>query len=101
MKIVSWNVNGVRAALKKGLLGYVEASGADVICLQETKAQPGDVQHVAWPGYEVLWNSAEKKGYSGTAMLVRAKPKRVALGIGRVAHDREGRVLAAGFPIFG
>jgi exodeoxyribonuclease-3 len=100
MKIVSWNVNGVRAALKKGLLGYVEATGADIICLQETKAQPGDVQHVAWPGYEVLWNSAEKKGYSGTAMLVRSKPKAVALGIGAVAHDREGRVLAAEFPDF-
>ncbi len=100
MKLVSWNVNGVRAALKKGLLDYVEASGADVICLQETKAQPGDVQHVVWPGYEPLWNSAEKKGYSGTAMLLRVKPKNVALGIGAVAHDREGRVLAAEFPDF-
>ncbi len=100
MKIVSWNVNGVRAALKKGLLDFVEAADADVICLQETKAQPGDVQHVAWPGYEVFWNSAEKKGYSGTAMLVRTKPKNVARGIGAVAHDREGRVLAAEFPDF-
>jgi exodeoxyribonuclease-3 len=100
MKIVSWNVNGVRAALKKGLLGYVEATGADVICLQETKAQPGDVQHVAWPGYEVIWNSAEKKGYSGTAMLLRTKPTAVARGIGAVVHDREGRVLAAEFPDF-
>jgi exodeoxyribonuclease-3 len=100
MKIVSWNVNGVRAALKKGLLGYIEGSGADVICLQETKAQPGDVQHVVWPGYEAIWNSAEKKGYSGTAMLVRTKPKNVALGIGAIEHDREGRVLAAEFPDF-
>jgi exodeoxyribonuclease III len=100
MKLVSWNVNGVRAALKKGLLGYLESSGADVVSLQETKAQPGDVQHVKWPGYEVLWNSAEKKGYSGTAMLVRTKPKNFSLGIGAVAHDREGRVLAAEFPDF-
>ena len=100
MKLVSFNVNGVRAALKKGLLGYVEASGADVICLQETKAQPGDVQHVAWPGYEAIWNSAEKKGYSGTALLVRTQPKNLLRGIGVVEHDREGRVLAAEFPDF-
>jgi exodeoxyribonuclease-3 len=100
MKLVSWNVNGVRAALKKGLLGYVESSGADVICLQETKAHPGDVQHVVWPGYEVFWNSAEKKGYSGTALLVRAKPKNFLRGIGLGAHDREGRVLGAEYPDF-
>jgi exodeoxyribonuclease-3 len=100
MKIVSFNVNGVRAALKKGLLDYMEASGADVICLQETKAQPGDVQHVEWPGYEAHWNSAEKKGYSGTATLVRRQPKSVARGIGAEAHDREGRVLATEFPDF-
>jgi len=100
MKLVSWNVNGVRAALKKGLLGYVEASGADVICLQEIKAHPGDVQHVAWPGYEPLWYNAEKKGYSGTGMLVRSKPLQVTRGIGRAEHDREGRVLAAEFSDF-
>lgn len=100
MKIVSWNVNGVRAALKKGLLDYVESSGADVICLQEIKAQPGDVQHVAWPGYEALWNSAEKKGYSGTALLLRRPPQGVVRGIGVAGHDREGRVLAAELPDF-
>ncbi len=100
MKLVSWNVNGVRAALRKGLLGYLEACGADVVCLQETKAQPGDVQHVAWPGYEVLWNSAEKKGYSGTAMFVKVKPRSVFSSIGIGAHDREGRVLGAEFPDF-
>ena len=95
MRIVSWNVNGVRAALKKGLLGYIEGCGADVVCLQETKAQPGDVQHVKWPrGYEVLWNSAEKKGYSGTAVLTRVRPADVRRGIGVAGHDREGRVLA-------
>ena len=101
MKIVSWNVNGVRACLKKGLLDFIEKSGADVLCLQETKAQPGDVQHVAWPaGYEVFWNSAEKKGYSGTAVLTRVKPLSVRPGIGAAEHDSEGRVLAVEFPDF-
>ncbi len=100
MKLVSWNVNGVRAALKKGLLAYVEASGADAVCLQEIKAHPGDVQHVEWPGYHAIWNSAEKKGYSGTAILTRRKPLSVSLGIGVAEHDREGRVLAAEYPDF-
>jgi exodeoxyribonuclease-3 len=72
MKLVSWNVNGVRAALGKGLLDWMAAGRADVICLQEVKATAGDVQHVAWPtGYEVHWNAAQKKGYSGTALLTR------------------------------
>ena len=101
MRIISWNVNGVRAALKKGLFGFIESSDADVICLQETKAHPGDVQHVQWPkGYEVHWNSAEKKGYSGTAVLTRVKPKSVQNGIGVAEHDREGRVLAMEFADF-
>ena len=100
MKLVSWNVNGIRAALRKGLLGYLEGSGADVVCLQETKAHPGDVQHVAWPGYQPLWNSAEKKGYSGTAILTKVRPLAVSLGIGSAGHDREGRVLAAEYPDF-
>src|SRR5450432_2047794 len=101
MKIISWNVNGVRSALKKGLLEFVEKSDADVICLQETKAHPGDVQHVKWPrGYEMHWNSAEKKGYSGTSVLTRIKPKSIRNGIGASAHDMEGRVLAVEFPDF-
>jgi exodeoxyribonuclease-3 len=101
MKLVSWNVNGVRAALKKGLLGFLERGGADVVCLQETKANPGDVQHVEWPaGYAVHWNSAEKKGYSGTAVLTRIPPRSVRAGIGVGAHDREGRVLALEFDDF-
>jgi len=101
VKLASWNVNGVRAALKKGLLDYIEACDADVVCLQETKAQPGDVQHVKWPsGFEVLWNSAEKKGYSGTAVLTRVRPADVRQGIGGAAHDKEGRVLAMEFPDF-
>ena len=94
MKLVSWNVNGVRAGIKKGLLGYLEASGADVVCLQETKAHPGDVQHVAWPGgYQAFWNSADKKGYSGTAVFSRVKPLSVDYGMGQDGHDREGRII--------
>ncbi|HEX3728402.1 MAG TPA: exodeoxyribonuclease III [Opitutaceae bacterium] len=100
MKLVSWNVNGVRSALRQGLLDFVAASGADAICLQETKAHPGDVQHVKWPGYHALWNSADKKGYSGTAILLRDRPSKVGLGIGAEAHDREGRVLAVELPDF-
>ena len=99
MKLISWNVNGVRSALKKGLMDYLESARADVVCLQETKAHPGDVQHVAWPlGYQAHWNSAEKKGYSGTAILTRVAPLRTVSGIGAKGHDGEGRVLAAEFP---
>jgi exodeoxyribonuclease-3 len=98
MKLVSWNVNGIRAALRKGAMDYFTAVNADVICLQETKAHPGDVQHVAWPpGYEPFWNSADKKGYSGTAVLTRVKPVKVTNGIGVAAHDTEGRVITLEF----
>jgi exodeoxyribonuclease-3 len=83
MKLVSWNVNGVRAAHKKGLLEYMAAAQADVICLQEAKAHPGDAQHIAWPlGYEVFWNPAVKKGYSGTIVFTRAK---ISAGCWRMA----------------
>ncbi|MBK9990186.1 MAG: exodeoxyribonuclease III [Verrucomicrobia bacterium] len=101
MKIVSWNVNGVRAVLKKDLLKIMEAFAADVICLQETKAHPGDVQHVAWPsGYEAYWNSAVKKGYSGTVTFSRVKPLGVSYGIGMAEHDGEGRVVTTEFADF-
>ena len=101
MKLISWNVNGIRANLRNGLLDFMARSGADVICVQETKAQPGDVQHVAWPaGYEVFWNSAEKKGYSGTAVFTRVRPLSVGHGIGLAGHDREGRVLTVEYPDF-
>ena len=101
MKLVSWNVNGIRASLKKGLAEFLETSDADVFCLQETKAHPGDVQHVPWPrGLVAHWNSAEKKGYSGTAILTRVKPKSVSSGIGVAAHDTEGRVLTAEYDDF-
>jgi exodeoxyribonuclease-3 len=101
MKLISWNVNGVRASAKKGLLEFMQSAKADVICLQETKATPEDLTHLAWPrGYEVFWNSAEKKGYSGTALFTRVKPKKLALGIGVADHDREGRVITAEFDDF-
>lgn len=96
MKILSWNVNGVRAAHGKGLVEWMHGSGADVICLQEVKATLGDVQHIAWPeGYEVFWNPAQKKGYSGTALLTRRKPVAVVNGIGSSDHDMEGRAVTA------
>lgn len=101
MKLLSWNVNGVRAVLKKGLLPFMEASGADILCLQETKAHPGDVQHEAWPaGYEAIWCSAVKKGYSGTVVFTKKKPLNVSLGLGLPAHDAEGRVITLEFPEF-
>jgi len=101
MKLVSWNVNGVRAAHKKGLLDYMAKAQADVICLQEAKAHPGDAQHIAWPGgYEVIWNPAVKKGYSGTIVFTRVKPLKVALGIGLPAARREGRVITVEYPDF-
>ena len=101
MKLISWNVNGVRATLKKGLLDYFKTARADVICLQETKAHPGDVQHVEWPaGYEVFWNSADKKGYSGTVVFTKVKPVKVTNGFGDPAHDGEGRVITVEYDEF-
>lgn len=101
MKLISWNVNGLRAVLEKGFLDYFVGAGADVVCLQETKCHPGDVQHVTWPrGYEVVWNAAEKKGYSGTAVFSRVKPLAVTYGLGVAEHDREGRVITVEFDTF-
>ena len=98
VKLLSWNVNGVRAALGKGLLDWMAAAKADVICLQEVKATPGDVQGVVWPaGYEVVWNAAQKKGYSGTALFAKRKPLGVTLGLGSPEHDAEGRAITAEF----
>ena len=101
MKFVSWNVNGVRAALKKGLLEFMNQTDADIVCLQEAKAHPGDVQHIAWPrGFEVFWNPARKKGYSGTVTFTRLKPQNISLGLGLPDHDGEGRIVTAEFPDF-
>jgi exodeoxyribonuclease-3 len=93
MKLISWNVNGIRAVLKKGFLDFVAAEKPDIVCVQETKASP-EVVEVEWlDGYEAHWNAAEKKGYSGVLTLTRHKPLSVQRGIGIMAHDREGRVL--------
>ena len=93
MKLTSWNVNGLRAALGKGLLDWIAQEGADVICLQEVKAMPEQVS-VAWPsGYSVHWNSAERKGYSGTLTLSRRPVLSVERGLGSWLPDNEGRVL--------
>lgn len=103
MKLLSWNVNGARAVLDKGsLLPWMEASGADVVCLQETKCHPGDVAHVSWPsGYgSVTFYAAEKKGYSGTAILSKHAPLGVKFGFGMKDHDAEGRVITAEFEKF-
>ena len=94
MKLISWNVNGIRAALGKGFTEAFSALDADVFCLQETKCQPGQVK-LDLPGYEQYWYSAEKAGYSGTAMFTRVKPLSVRYGIGVDAFDHEGRVITA------
>ena len=90
MKLISWNVNGLRACMGKGFEDTFRSQDADVFCLQETKLQAGQV--VFEPeGYECFWNYAEKKGYSGTAVFTKNKPLNVVLGIGRDEFDREGR----------
>ncbi len=99
MKLISWNVNGLRACLQKGFLDFFREADADVFCLQETKLQEG--QHdLELSGYYQYWNYAEKKGYSGTALFAREKPLEVAYGIGVEEHDREGRVITAEFADF-
>ena len=99
MKFVSWNVNGLRACLKKGFTESVLALDADFICLQETKMERGQAQ-VELPGYHEFWNSAEKKGYSGTAIFTKHKPLSVANGIGIQEHDQEGRVITLEYESF-
>ena len=96
-KLISWNVNGLRACLNKGFLDYFHETDADVFCLQETKLQAGQVE-LELPGYSQFWNYAEKKGYSGTAIFTKEEPLSVAYGIGAKEHDREGRVIAAEYP---
>ena len=92
MKLISWNVNGLRACEGKGFSDTFRRLDADFFCLQETKMQPGQLD-LLFDGYESFWNSAEKKGYSGTAIFTRHKPLSVTYGIGIDEHDREGRVI--------
>jgi exodeoxyribonuclease III len=100
VKLISWNVNGLRAVLRKNFLDFLAQEDPDILCLQETKASPDQVEKV-WPSHYVdFWNSALKKGYSGTAILTRSKPMEVTCGIGAAEHDGEGRVLNAEFKDF-
>lgn len=94
MKLISWNVNGLRACLKKGFLDFCALSGADVYCLQETKLQAGQLE-LELAGYHQFWNYADKKGYSGTAILTREEPVSVTYGFGDDLHRHEGRVITA------
>lgn len=99
MKMISWNVNGLRAAMGKGFMDFFRQQDADIFCLQETKLQEGQIQ-LDMPGYYQYWNYAEKKGYSGTAVFTKRKPVNVMLGIGMEEHDREGRVITLEFDEF-
>ncbi len=96
MKLISWNVNGLRACVQKGFLDYFNTVDADVFCLQETKLQEGQIE-LDLPGYYQYWNYAEKKGYSGTALFTKTEPLSVSYGIGIEEHDKEGRVICAEF----
>ncbi len=95
-KLISWNVNGLRACVTKGFLDFFNSVDADVFCLQETKLQEGQID-LDLEGYHQYWNYAEKKGYSGTAMFCKDEPLSVAYGIGIEEHDKEGRVITAEF----
>ncbi|MFR3730353.1 exodeoxyribonuclease III [Lacrimispora sp.] len=95
-KMISWNVNGLRACVEKGFLDYFNEVDADVFCIQESKLQEGQID-LPTPGYYQYWNYAEKKGYSGTAIFTKEKPLSVTYGIGEEEHDKEGRVIAAEF----
>ena len=99
MRLISWNVNGLRACVQKGFLDVFRELDADCFCLQETKLQPGQID-LELPGYEQYWCSAEKKGYSGTALFTKRTPLSVTYGIGVPELDNEGRVITAEFPEF-
>ncbi len=99
MKLYSWNVNGLRACMTKGFADFLQEAAPDVICLQETKMQREQADFV-FPGYEEYWNSAERKGYSGTAIFTRHKPLSVSYGLGQPEHDTEGRVITLEFDGF-
>jgi len=99
MRFLSWNVNGLRACVKKGFEDVFWGMDADFFCLQETKLQPGQIE-LDLPGYEQFWCSAEKKGYSGTAIFAKHKPLSVRYNLGIPEHDTEGRVITLEYPDF-
>ena len=100
MKLISWNVNGIRACLNKGFDEFFKSVNADVFCIQETKCRPEQVEWLEYEGYTSYWNSAEKKGYSGTAVFTKIKPIAVTYGIGIEEHDHEGRVITMEYEDF-
>ena len=99
MKLISWNVNGLRACVGKNFIEDFKKLDADIFCLQETKLQEGQIS-LELPGYHQYWNYAEKKGYSGTAVFTKEEPLSVSCGIGIEEHDHEGRVITLEFPAF-
>ena len=103
MKLISWNVNGIRACLNKGFTDVFKQLDADIFCIQETKMQEAQLDEnilEIFEGYNAYWNSAEKKGYSGTAIFTKQKPLNVTYGIGKEEHDKEGRVITLEFEKF-
>ncbi len=99
MKLISWNVNGLRAVMKKNFYEFVKEASPDILCLQETKMQEGQAE-VELPDYHKYWCSAEKKGYSGTLTLTKEKPLNVTYNMGIEKHDHEGRIVNCEFPDF-
>lgn len=99
MKLISWNVNGLRACMQKGFMDFFEEENADFFCLQETKLQEGQIA-LELPGYNQYWNYAQKKGYSGTAIFAKESPLSVRLGIGVPELDTEGRLITLEYPDF-
>ena len=99
MKLISWNVNGIRACVNKGFKDFFNEIDADIFCIQETKCQEGQIE-LEFEGYKSFWNSAEKKGYSGTAIFTKIDPLSVRYGIGIEEHDKEGRVITLEFEKF-
>ena len=99
MRLISWNVNGLRACIGKGFLDFVNFIDADVICLQETKLQPHQIE-LDLPQYHIYWNSADKKGYSGTAVFTKQEPLSVTYDFGEDIHRHEGRVITCEYPDF-
>lgn len=99
MRLISWNVNGLRACVNKGFLDFFKEIDADIFCIQESKLQEGQIQ-LELEGYHQYWNYAVKKGYSGTAIFTKAEPLSVTYGIGKEEHDQEGRVITLEFSEF-
>jgi exodeoxyribonuclease-3 len=99
MKLISWNVNGLRACVNKGFMDVFRQMDADIFCIQESKLQEGQI-HLDTPGYYQYWNYAKKKGYSGTAVFAKKEPLTVSYGIGKEEHDQEGRVITLEYENF-